>query len=227
MQALTRATLRTGAARLVSSSVLRHSAAGTGPVRQSQAAFSAAAKVAKVLDAEIKGESEQYEQPKEVADFAKSSGFELVETEGDVNLVLKKQVTGKEVRIEFRLMSPSMMAPEEDQEPHEATEFTLIIEDPQTKKGITFYCSTLSGEDHRYTIGQVATHSSSEEAELDTRYQGPDFEDLDEKLQESLDEYLAELGVSNDLCDFIDQMAVDKEQREYLRWLKTVKTFVE
>mmetsp|Transcript_67080 Transcript_67080/g.160789 ORF Transcript_67080/g.160789 Transcript_67080/m.160789 type:complete len:227 (+) Transcript_67080:115-795(+) len=226
MQALARIPLRTGAAhRVLSSSILRQSVAS--PLRHSQASFSAAAKVSKVLSAEIKGEEEQYEKPKEVTQFLKSSAYQLVEKEGDVNIMLTKEVDGKEVRIEFQLMSPTYMEEEEGGDSNDATEFTVIVEEKAAKKGMTFYCSTLSGEDHRFTIGQVATHASAEEAESDTRYQGPDFEDLDEQLQESLDEYLAELGVSNDLCDFIDQMALDKEQREYIRWLKSVKSFIE
>merc|ERR1712064_41408 len=50
-------------------------------------------------------------------------------------------------------------------------------------------------------------------------YNGPDFEDLDENLQEALDEYLAEMGMSDDVCDFVDASALDKEQREYMGWL--------
>jgi len=45
-------------------------------------------------------------------------------------------------------------------------------------------------------------------------------------LQEAFDEYLAEAGMNNEVCDFIDAMALDKEQREYIRWLKIADQFI-
>eukprot|EP00415_Alexandrium_ostenfeldii_P000749 UN0749 len=92
---------------------------------------------------------------------------------------------------------------------------------------MTFFCSTQHGEDHRYVIGMVKAYSSQAEKDSATSYNGPEFEDLDDKVQEAFDEYLAELGMSSEVCDFIDAMALDKEQREYARWLSTAKKFVE
>merc|ERR1712073_65191 len=86
--------------------------------------------------------------------------------------------------------------------------------------GLTFYCSTQTGEDHRYVIGMVKSFASAEEKDSPSSYNGPEFEDLDDKLQEAFDEYLAELGMNSEICDFIDAMALDKEQREYIRWLR-------
>lgn len=81
-------------------------------------------------------------------------------------------------------------------------------------------------EDHRYVIGNVKAYSSAAEKDSASGYNGPEFEDVDEKLQEAFDEYLAEVGMNNEVCDFIDAVALDKEQREYLRWLKTVKSLL-
>merc|ERR1712187_390334 len=99
-------------------------------------------------------------------------------------------------------------------------DFSVRIDDDKTGAGLTFYCSTLAGEDHRYVIGNVRTFGSKDERDSIAGFNGPEFEDLDDKLQESLDEYLAESGMSTGVCDFIDAMALDKEQREYVRWLK-------
>jgi len=58
-------------------------------------------------------------------------------------------------------------------------------------------------------------------------YNGPEFEDLDDSLQQALDDWLASLGVNESLCDFIDAMSVDKEQREYMRWIGKLSSFVQ
>merc|ERR1719436_79885 len=110
---------------------------------------------------------------------------------------------------------------------HEATDFSVTIENKSKGSGVSFYCSTQTGEDHRYVIGNLKCFANAEEKDSITSYNGPEFEDLDDKLQECFDEYLAEVGMNNEVCDFIDASALDKEQREYIRWLKQSKTFLE
>eukprot|EP00972_Heterocapsa_arctica_P039905 5877862-Heterocapsa_arctica.AAC.1 len=85
---------------------------------------------------------------------------------------------------------------------------------------MTFHCLTATGEP-RYVIGNVKSFASTAEKERDSSYLGADFEDLGNKRQEALDEYLAELGMSNEICDFMDAVAVDKERREYTQFLKS------
>jgi complement component 1 Q subcomponent-binding protein len=194
------------------------------------AAFSTAAgsKVAKVLGAEVKHEEEQYEQSKELKAFLTNSPFKFTENEGDVNMLLERELEDKVVTIEWQLASPfDPNMEDEEGEPEESTNLWVSVESKKSGSGLTFNCSTQTGEDHRYVIGNVKTFASAEEKESVSGYNGPDFEDLDDKLQEAFDEYLAELGMSTEVCDFIDAMALDKEQREYVRWLKTSMEFLE
>jgi len=181
------------------------------------------------LTSELKHEEEQYEQPKELKSFLKDSEFKFVDEDGDVNMMLERDMGNKVARIEWQLTSPyePEMEGEEEGGQQEATDFVVTVEDKEGSTGISFYCSTLGGEDHRYIIGHVKNYSSAEEKESVTTYNGPDFEDIDDKLQESMDEYLAEVGMNNEVCDFIDAMALDKEQREYIRWLSNVKKFLD
>mmetsp|Transcript_67088 Transcript_67088/g.132091 ORF Transcript_67088/g.132091 Transcript_67088/m.132091 type:complete len:234 (-) Transcript_67088:99-800(-) len=190
----------------------------------------AASKVAKVLSGELKHEEGQYEQAKEVAAFIKKSGFKFADTAGDVNVALEREVGDKVVRIEWQLTSPfnPELAEEGGEEfEQEATDFCISIEKKSNGAGLMFYGSTQTGEDHRYIIGNVKAYADAAEKESVSGYNGPEFEDLDDKLQEAFDEYLAEVGMNNELCDFIDASASDKEQREYIRWLKTAKAFLE
>eukprot|EP00929_Paragymnodinium_shiwhaense_P114712 TRINITY_DN831_c0_g1_i1.p1 TRINITY_DN831_c0_g1~~TRINITY_DN831_c0_g1_i1.p1 ORF type:complete len:224 (-),score=84.65 TRINITY_DN831_c0_g1_i1:90-761(-) len=194
-------------------------------------ASAASSKASKVLAAEIAHEEEQYEQAKTIKNFLKSSPFKLVETPGDVNMMLEREAGDKLVRIEWQLSSPfdqSMMEGMEDMEnAPEPTDLSVTVENKKDGNGIVFYCSTAAGEDHRYVIGNIKTFANGEEKESFTSYNGPEFEDLDDKLQESFDEYLAEVGMSTEVCDFVDAMAVDKEQREYVRWLKNAQKIME
>lgn len=202
-----------------------HGSSGLKASAGSRAFSAAASKVAKVLESEMKHEQEQYEQPKEVKNFLKSGTWKLVEADGDVNMAIEREVGGKTVKIEFQLTSP--FAPEEEgEEEHDATEFSITVE-AKNGSGLTFFCSTQAGEDHRYVIGNVKSYASAAEKDGVTSYNGPEFEDLDDKLQEALDEYLGEVGMNSEICDFVDAMASDKEQREYVRWLGNTKKAIE
>jgi complement component 1 Q subcomponent-binding protein len=188
----------------------------------------AASKVAKVLEGEAKHEEEQYEQSKELKAFLKNTQFEFKESDGDVNMILEREMGDKVVRIEWQLASPfDPNMEDEEGEMEESTNMWITVESKTDGTGLTFNCSTQTGEDHRYVIGNLKAFASAEEKENVSSYNGPDFEDLDDKLQEGFDEYLAELGMSSEVCDFVDAIALDKEQREYVRWLNVTKKFLE
>jgi len=212
-------------AKLRQGSVIRPSSAGIVTHKPRGFASAAAGKVVQSLQSELKHEEEQYEQPKEIKTFLKDSPFKLVEEDGDVNMAIDRNLDGKSVRIEWQLTSPNEPSEEGEEEGQEATDFIVTIENTEGS-GLQFFCSTVAGEDHRYIIGNVKSYASAEEKDSMSSYNGPDFEDIDDKLQEAFDEYLAESGMDNDVCDFIDTMAADKEQREYVRWLQISQKFL-
>ncbi|CEM05651.1 unnamed protein product [Vitrella brassicaformis CCMP3155] len=203
--------------------------------------FSVAANLTKALRQEIQHEKTSYEQPDLIKNFLKSSEWKFQEPESNVNMVLSKKANGYDITVEFQLASP--YAPDWDElqasqpsqeggkegqqgesEPPMAaavTDFTITIEKGGKGEGMTFYCSTYAGkQDYRFLIGNIRFFSNEEEKMSPTSYNGPSFDDLDDRLQEAFDQWLASLGISEEVCDFIDAVAVDKEQREYLRWLE-------
>ncbi|CAN8233528.1 unnamed protein product [Cochlearia groenlandica] len=58
-------------------------------------------------------------------------------------------------------------------------------------------------------------------------YGGPEFEELDDGLQEALYQYLEERGISDDLAVFLHQYMKNKSKGEYIRWMQSVKSYVE
>ncbi|KAI5301853.1 hypothetical protein KEM56_001283, partial [Ascosphaera pollenicola] len=58
-------------------------------------------------------------------------------------------------------------------------------------------------------------------------YTGPPFGNLDEELQVLLERYLDERGIDEGLATFIPDYMEFKEQKEYVRWLKNLRGFVE
>lgn len=60
-----------------------------------------------------------------------------------------------------------------------------------------------------------------------TTYAGPDFLTLDERLQQAFHEFLDGFGINEELGSFVEVLAVDKDQRLYSKWLKSVNSFLD
>jgi complement component 1 Q subcomponent-binding protein len=196
----------------------------------------AVGKLQNIIKAEIQMEKDQYEQIETIKNFLKeNSEWKLTESEGDVNMKLVRQLGDKQVVIEWQLVSPfgaDFDMPEESNQeseevPMDSTDFTVTVQDKSGHRGITFFCQTTAGEGHRYMIGNVRSFMSENERDSPSAYNGPDFEDLDEGISEELGNWLSSVGITDEICDFIDASAIDKEQREYMRWLENVQSFIQ
>lgn len=72
-----------------------------------------------------------------------------------------------------------------------------------------------------------ATETAQTEFEARSRYSGPPWQQLDEDLQLLMERYLEERGINTALAIFIPDYAEMKEQKEYISWLKNLKSFVD
>ncbi|CAD7973337.1 unnamed protein product [Amoebophrya sp. A25] len=202
-------------------------------------AFSSAAakKLQTGLAQEIQHEKDNYEKPKELSKVP--AGWSFHDEAGNVNMRLEKELAnGKTCKVEWQLVSPPMAYEEDmeneetpEQEPTEV-ELTVTVETKDKSEGLTYYCSASSmegakeGPKSSLAIGNVKTWSSVEERDNAASYNGPEFDDLDDRLQEAMEEYLAEIGVNEEVQEFISASAADKEQREYMRWMENLNRMV-
>ena len=69
--------------------------------------------------------------------------------------------------------------------------------------------------------------TAQSEFESRSRYSGPPWQQLDEDLQLLMERYLEERGINTALATFIPDYAELKEQKEYISWLKNLKSFVD
>ncbi|XP_039017560.1 uncharacterized protein At2g39795, mitochondrial-like [Hibiscus syriacus] len=58
-------------------------------------------------------------------------------------------------------------------------------------------------------------------------YLGPEFEELDEELQDPLYEFMEERSINDELAIFLHEYMGNKYKTEFIRWLETVKTCIE
>lgn len=79
-----------------------------------------------------------------------------------------------------------------------------------------------------YEDAKVAKIDSPESAQKRADvYPGPPFGSLDEDLQVLMERFLEERGITSAMAVFVPDYVDVKEQKEYLRWLSNVKTFVD
>ena len=69
--------------------------------------------------------------------------------------------------------------------------------------------------------------TAESEFQCRNRYDGPPWQQLDEDLQLLMERYLEERGINTALAVFIPDYAELKEQKEYISWLKNLKSFID
>ncbi|KAM7254745.1 hypothetical protein ACFE04_019986 [Oxalis oulophora] len=57
-------------------------------------------------------------------------------------------------------------------------------------------------------------------------YEGPNFSDLDESLQNALRKYLADRGINTSTAAFLLEYMTNKDMKEYVVWLENLKNFI-
>jgi complement component 1 Q subcomponent-binding protein len=107
-------------------------------------------------------------------------------------------------------------------------ELSFKITKADQKSGI-FVHATLIDNNIEYSsviFSENVHEMYNSESNFNDDYMGPDFQTLDEKLQEELQNYFESLGVNSELASFVQVLTVDKDQRLYLNWLKEVNKFI-
>jgi len=211
--------------------------------------------LAKVLGSELQFEKQRYTEFKEGEAFLKEVGYTLQDDLNSVEIKLMQAVGDKTIEIRYQANEPIKPEDDEEEESDEekgkgakeakggkdgeeedkegmksATDFTVVVKN-KDGSGLLFDCTTQETE---LNIFRVAYHKSIDEltklGNLDKTaqpYLGPDFFNLDEKVQQSFNEYLEALGITDKLLAYIECTSIDKEQRMYLKWMGDIKTFVE
>ena len=167
-----------------------------------------------------------------------SKNFTIHDKAGNATIRLTRKFKTEDIVIEFHCqdeddqfdMDPRYNEGEEDVEqvdgddlPPIGMDFTVSI----TKGGnkVEFLCNATSVINIR-RMTYIPT-GVTDDKEIDKLYRGPNFDNLDEHMQDSLINHLGERGIDEDMAFFILSHGRDKEEREYRNWLKKMIQFIE
>eukprot|EP00123_Amoebidium_parasiticum_P015400 comp22952_c0_seq1/m.36413 comp22952_c0_seq1/g.36413 ORF comp22952_c0_seq1/g.36413 comp22952_c0_seq1/m.36413 type:complete len:254 (-) comp22952_c0_seq1:134-895(-) len=176
-------------------------------------------------------EERDYAEPRELARYLERAPWQMVHEPGDRELRLVAQL-GNE-RVVARLV---LMDPEASEDELAAVPVDILV----TKQTGTVDHGTLVFElmvyRGDYEIDQLYLEHDSRAADPQTvddarvrghAYPGPQPDELDPDLQQKFREYLLARHIDGDFCAFVQLLYASKEQREYMRWLGDVSTFLQ
>ncbi|KAL4376536.1 hypothetical protein GQ457_02G022600 [Hibiscus cannabinus] len=158
--------------------------------------------------------------------------FEIQDTPGLQTITLSREYDGE--LIEVYVHMPDLVTgnggegendndEEDDSEKPSRSSIPLVVN--VSKRGgpsLEFSCTAFPDE---ITIDSLSVRNPDSEDEL--AYEGPDFYDLDENLQKAFHKYLEIRGIKPSTINYLFEYMINKDSREYLRWLKNLKKFIE
>ncbi|KAE9467707.1 hypothetical protein C3L33_00388, partial [Rhododendron williamsianum] len=156
------------------------------------------------------------------------NSFSVDERPGEQWIRLNKNFgENEEIKVEVTMFDGSVpvkktgnLTTEEDVTLH----ITLIVDifKGEGSKVLEFVCSAWPDS---VEIQKVFMRGRDQMAGLP--YTGPGFKELDDELQNSLYKFLEARGVNDDLAVFLHGFMKNKDKTEFIRWMGTVKSFIE
>ena len=153
--------------------------------------------------------------------------WKIVEDDGTVKLFRN----GGNVAINFHcqesLPSTDDVDDDDDVEASAPVRFTVAV--TKAGKTLVMWCLSEMGvagvEGLAVTTGDVASVFAT--GVPNSAYQGPEFTELEEDVQDAFNDYLqTDCGVTSDVAAFIAMYADYKEQAEYVDWMKQVQSII-
>jgi complement component 1 Q subcomponent-binding protein len=113
--------------------------------------------------------------------------------------------------------------------PENMTEFTVRVIKKGAKNGLLVDASSMDTSFEFNTVQYAEDVTALFNDYINQKsvdfYTGPAFNSLDERVQSEFTDFMTSLGVNEELMSFMNVMSVDKDQRLYLKWLKSVQNF--
>ncbi|XVE69254.1 hypothetical protein DITRI_Ditri09bG0137700 [Diplodiscus trichospermus] len=183
----------------------------------------------RVLDSEIQyaEESDDHDQ---VEETPSGFPFEIEDTPGLQTVRLTREYDGEFIKVDVHM--PDLVTGDEqegdededdDSEKPSRSSIPLVVTvSKKSGPNLEFSCTAFPDE---IAIDSLSVRNPDSEDDL--AYEGPDFHDLDENLQKAFHKYLEVRGIKPSTTNYLHEYMINKDSREYLRWLKNLKKFVE
>ncbi|KFK24609.1 hypothetical protein AALP_AA8G001400 [Arabis alpina] len=159
--------------------------------------------------------------------------FEIIDTPGERTVLLERKFEDETIQVEVDTTDCYDDDNEEEQEQAEDDEeqessgkirIPMVV-NVSKGDGVCLEFGVSAFADEIVIDSLSVKHPEGSDNEL--AYEGPDFDDLDENLQKAFYKFLEIRGIKPSFTNFLADYAANKDSREYLQWLKDLKSFVE
>lgn len=180
-----------------------------------------------MIDSEIRC-AEETDEHDDMEDAPENFPFKIEDNPGQQTVILTREYQGETITVEVSM--PDIVTGEEnendDDEQGGGSESSIPLLVSVAKKNgplLEFSCTAFPDE---ITIDGLSL-KNPEVSDEQIAYEGPDFSDLDENLQKAFHKYLEIRGIKPSTTNFLHEYMINKDSKEYLRWLNNLKRFVE
>lgn len=181
-------------------------------------------KFLRVLQSEIDDLEQSKDFDKNV-ELPENFPFKVEDNVGKQTVTLTGEYGSETITIKVSILNLKEEEDEEEDDEEVEDESTLALVVTISKKdglSLVFKCSASEDE---CIINSLSLKNPETDDQL--AYEGPDFLDLDVNLQKAFQRYLFVRGIEPITVAILQDYMMEKDNKEYHRWLKNLKKFVE
>ncbi|KAJ7960779.1 Mitochondrial glycoprotein [Quillaja saponaria] len=158
------------------------------------------------------------------------SPFTIVKGALDSNSpVLKRMYGDEEISIYVMRLANIVPGGGDDDDNNGIDQLFLHVDvsKPGQKDSLNFLCGLYEDAIGIHSVSMRTKFETSGYLVTPSQYNGPVFEDLDERMRDAFHNYIDERGVNESLFKFLQAWLYVKDHRHLMRWFKTVGVFVD
>lgn len=156
--------------------------------------------------------------------YSTPTGWDLMEKAGHTNVELSRKGDPLNTTVTMDISDQTEIPDEveEDESPGYAINFVVNCKNSSGQE-LKFDMSYFENSEDDPSIEHICCVPDGDEDK--DYYTGPQFTELDEGLKKEFSKFLKEKGVNAELGQCLCTLMYDKEQVEYVKWMKRVKSF--
>ncbi|KAH0907839.1 hypothetical protein HID58_039666 [Brassica napus] len=195
----------------------------------------------RVIETEI-GFAEQADDYDRVEETPNGFPFKMEDKPGTKVVTLTRDYKGESVVVEVHMTNlvtgdkgddeeSDEESEEEEEEEHEdkaekpkqSNVPLLVTLSKKTGPSLEFRCTAFPD---KIVIKDMWVTFPDDPSKDELAYEGPSFRVLDEKLRKAFHRYIEIRGITPGMINFLHEYMINKDSKEHLLWLKTLKNFV-
>ncbi|CAH2073924.1 unnamed protein product [Thlaspi arvense] len=194
----------------------------------------------RVIEAEI-GFADQADDYDRVEETPNGFPFKMEDKPGSKIVTLTRDYEGECVIVEVHMTNLVTGDKEDDEDddeeeneedeqhedkpekPKQSNVPLLVTLSKKTGPSLEFRCTAFPD---KIAIKDMWVTFPDDPSKDELAYEGPSFRALDEKLRKAFHRYIEIRGIEPSMINFLHEYMINKDSKEHLLWLKTLKNFV-